>query len=247
MAAPCPMVWVPPGVEVLVPDHWPLAREKVGYVGQAVAVVLGPDRYGVVDAAEQVLVEYDPLPVVVDPEQALEDGAPLVHEEYGTNQVLRVVARRRRRRGRVPRRRRRGREADRQPPHRGRGDRAARRARRVARGQAHALELDADPAHLPRDPVDPARHHRGEDPRRRARGRRRLRLQAAGLRRGGARLLVRPPGRPAGQVDGHAHRRTCDHAPRPRPDRLRADRRQARRHGHRHPRPTSSRTAARTT
>ena len=88
MAAPCPMVWVPPGVEIRVPDHWPLAREKVGYVGQAVAVVLGPDRYGVVDAAEQVLVEYDPLPVVVDPEQALEDGAPLVHEEYGTNKVF---------------------------------------------------------------------------------------------------------------------------------------------------------------
>jgi aerobic carbon-monoxide dehydrogenase large subunit len=88
MAAPCPMVWVPPGVEMLVPDHWPLAREKVGYVGQAVAVVLGSDRYGVVDAAEQVLVEYDPLPVVVDPEQALESDAPLVHEEYGTNQVF---------------------------------------------------------------------------------------------------------------------------------------------------------------
>ena len=31
LAAPCPMVWVPPGVDVHVPDHWPLAREKVGY------------------------------------------------------------------------------------------------------------------------------------------------------------------------------------------------------------------------
>jgi carbon-monoxide dehydrogenase large subunit len=88
MAAPCPMVWVPPGVEVHVPDHWPLARGKVGYVGQAVAVVLGRDKYGVVDAAEDVVVEYEPLPVVVDPEKALEDGAPVIHEEFGTNKVF---------------------------------------------------------------------------------------------------------------------------------------------------------------
>ena len=39
----------------------------------------------VVDAAEQVIVEYDPLPVVTDLETALEDGAPLVHAELGTN------------------------------------------------------------------------------------------------------------------------------------------------------------------
>jgi aerobic carbon-monoxide dehydrogenase large subunit len=88
MAAPCPMVWVPPGVDVHVPDHWPLARGKVGYVGQAVAVVLGRDKYAVVDAAEQVIVEYEPLPVVVDMEKALEDGSTLVHEEYGSNKVF---------------------------------------------------------------------------------------------------------------------------------------------------------------
>ncbi|HEX2084842.1 MAG TPA: xanthine dehydrogenase family protein molybdopterin-binding subunit, partial [Solirubrobacteraceae bacterium] len=88
IAAPCPMVWVPPGVDVRVPDHWPLAKGKVGYVGQAVAVVLGDDKYSVVDAAEQVVVEYEPLPAVIDPEKALEDGSPLVHEEYGSNKVF---------------------------------------------------------------------------------------------------------------------------------------------------------------
>lgn len=88
MAAPCPMVWVPPGVEVHVPEHWPLARGKVGYVGQAVAVVLGDDKYAVVDAAEQVVVDYEPLPVVVDPEAALKEGAPIVHEQFGTNKVF---------------------------------------------------------------------------------------------------------------------------------------------------------------
>ena len=70
-----PMAWVPPGVEIKTPEHWPLAKGEVKYVGQGVAIVLGSDKYGVVDAAEQVLVEYEPLPVVVDPEKALEDGS----------------------------------------------------------------------------------------------------------------------------------------------------------------------------
>jgi carbon-monoxide dehydrogenase large subunit len=88
LAAPCPMVFVPPGVEMRVPDHWPLARDKVGYVGQAVAVVVGSDKYGVVDAAALVDVDYDPLPVVTDPEAALEEGAPVIHDEFGTNTVF---------------------------------------------------------------------------------------------------------------------------------------------------------------
>src|SRR6478609_5684892 len=48
-------------------------------------LIMGRARYAVVDAAEQVLVEYEPLPVVVDIEQALADGSPLVHEDLGTN------------------------------------------------------------------------------------------------------------------------------------------------------------------
>jgi aerobic carbon-monoxide dehydrogenase large subunit len=50
--------------------------------------VLGRDKYGVTDAADQVVVEYETLPVVTDPEQALEDGAPIIHEEFGTNKVF---------------------------------------------------------------------------------------------------------------------------------------------------------------
>jgi carbon-monoxide dehydrogenase large subunit len=88
LASPIPMVWAPPGVEVKVPEHWPLARDKVGYVGQAVAVVIGTDKYGVVDAAEDVIVEYDPLPVVVDLEQALEEESHVIHDEHEENQVF---------------------------------------------------------------------------------------------------------------------------------------------------------------
>jgi carbon-monoxide dehydrogenase large subunit len=87
LGGPLPMAWAPPGVEVANPDHWPLARGTVNHVGDPVAVVIGEDRYAVADAAEYVLVEYDPLPVIVDPEKALEDGSPCVHESLGSNQV----------------------------------------------------------------------------------------------------------------------------------------------------------------
>ena len=86
LGGPLPMAWVPPGVEVNNPDHWPLARGAVKHVGDPVAVVIGEDRYAVVDVAEDVLVEYDPLPAIVDPEAAVA-GAPFVHEQFGTNKV----------------------------------------------------------------------------------------------------------------------------------------------------------------
>ena len=86
LGGPLPMAWVPPDVEVQNPPHWPLAKGTVNHVGDPVAVVLGEDRYAVVDATEDVLVEYDPLPVITDPERALE-GPPFVHEELATNKV----------------------------------------------------------------------------------------------------------------------------------------------------------------
>ncbi len=85
LAAPLPMAWAPPGVEVRTPEHWPLARGKVCHVGDPVAVVLGEDKYAVVDAAEHVIVEYESLPVVTDPEAALEEGSPIIHDALGTN------------------------------------------------------------------------------------------------------------------------------------------------------------------
>jgi carbon-monoxide dehydrogenase large subunit len=80
-----PMAWVPPGIEVNCPEHWPLAKDVVKHVGDPVAIVLGTDRYSVIDAAEDVVVEYDPLPAVTDIKAALQDGSPLVHESFGTN------------------------------------------------------------------------------------------------------------------------------------------------------------------
>ena len=87
MEAGLPMAWVPPGIEVNTPDHWVLAKDEVKHVGDPVALIIGSDRYQVADAIEDVIVDYDPLPVVTDPEKALEPGSPLVHEQFGTNKV----------------------------------------------------------------------------------------------------------------------------------------------------------------
>ncbi len=72
--------------DIKIPDHWPLARGEVNHVGDGVAVVVATDRYRAQDALEFIEVEYEVLPAVVDVEAALEDGAPLVHEEFGTNE-----------------------------------------------------------------------------------------------------------------------------------------------------------------
>lgn len=65
-----------------------MAVEKVRYVGEPVALVVAEDRYVVEDAIELVQVDYDPLPPVVDVEDAIREGAPIVFEEAGSNILL---------------------------------------------------------------------------------------------------------------------------------------------------------------
>jgi carbon-monoxide dehydrogenase large subunit len=81
------MVWVPPGVEIKTPEYLPLQTSQVKHVGDAVAVVVATTRGEAYDAAEDVIVDYDPKPVVVDPVAALADGAPLVWESFGSNKT----------------------------------------------------------------------------------------------------------------------------------------------------------------
>jgi len=57
------------------PRHPILASDKVCYVGQAVAVVIAEDPYSAADALEQILVDYETLPAVIDPDQATEEAA----------------------------------------------------------------------------------------------------------------------------------------------------------------------------
>ena len=209
LEAPLPMAWVPPGIDVNNPPHWAIAKDEVHHVGDPVALVIGSDRYAVVDAAEQVLVEYDPLPVVIDIETALEDGADLVHADLGTNKchewslgggdldagfaAADVIVERR-----VVNHRTAG--AAIEP----RGVLADYRA-----GIADADLLHPGPALPAAVPGAAARDQRGEGPRDRARGRRRLRLQAADLRRGDRAGVGVTQARAADQVGRVAHARAC--------------------------------------
>ena len=67
------------------PPHWPLAKDKARYVGDPVAVVVAESRALAKDALEAVSVDWEPLPVVTDVREALADGAPIVHDDFGTN------------------------------------------------------------------------------------------------------------------------------------------------------------------
>lgn len=64
---------------------WPIAVERVRYVGEPVAVVVAADRYLAEDALERITVDYDPLPANVDPLAALDPGSPVLHEGLGSN------------------------------------------------------------------------------------------------------------------------------------------------------------------
>src|SRR6266511_3978922 len=79
-----PCVW-PVTEDIALPTHWPLARDKARFAGDGVAVVIAETRALAKDAAELVDVDYEPLEAVTDVEAALAQGAPLVHEEFGTN------------------------------------------------------------------------------------------------------------------------------------------------------------------
>lgn len=63
----------------------PLARDDVYYVGQTVAMVVAINRYVAEDAALLIDVDYEPLPVEVDLEKAVQDSAPLVHPTHPNN------------------------------------------------------------------------------------------------------------------------------------------------------------------
>jgi carbon-monoxide dehydrogenase large subunit len=68
-----------------IPPHRVLAADKVCYVGEGVAVVVAEDRYTARDALDLIQVDYEPLPVVTDPEKSLTPGSPVIHSEWPDN------------------------------------------------------------------------------------------------------------------------------------------------------------------
>jgi 2-furoyl-CoA dehydrogenase large subunit len=66
-------------------ECWPIAVDRVRYVGEPVAVVAAADRYIAEDALDLIEVEYEPLAPVVDPLTALDPGSPLLHAGLRSN------------------------------------------------------------------------------------------------------------------------------------------------------------------
>ncbi|NDF88007.1 MAG: xanthine dehydrogenase family protein molybdopterin-binding subunit, partial [Actinobacteria bacterium] len=82
-AAPMPCAW-PVTPDMKNPPHYPLASDKVNYVGDGVAAVLATNETASRDALDAIDVEYEALPAVVDLEDALSDKN-IIHKDLGTN------------------------------------------------------------------------------------------------------------------------------------------------------------------
>ncbi len=82
-------------IPVLIPafparyrQYWPLAIDEVYWHGEPLAAVVAEDKYVAEDAAETVRVDYDPLPVVTDPEHALTPESVKVYDDWEDNQIF---------------------------------------------------------------------------------------------------------------------------------------------------------------
>src|SRR5258705_7084544 len=83
---------IAPPIEGLLPMEMPtLPADKVRFVGDLVACVVGEQRYQVEDACALVDVAYAPLPAVIDPEHAQDSGLPLVDETIPANRAYQGV------------------------------------------------------------------------------------------------------------------------------------------------------------
>ena len=78
-----PVGWLLPDLKQ--PYHPPMAVDTVRFVGEAVAAVVADSPETATDAAAILDVEYEPLGVVINPEQAAGSGAPQLHEEAANN------------------------------------------------------------------------------------------------------------------------------------------------------------------
>lgn len=62
-----------------------IAKDKVRFVGEIIAVVIAPNRYVAEDIVDLIQVDYEGLPAYTDVEESMQDGAALLHEDLGSN------------------------------------------------------------------------------------------------------------------------------------------------------------------
>ncbi len=84
-----PVIWRLPGQKDSGTPA--LAEGKVRYVGEPVAAVVAESRYVAEDALDAIDVDYEPLDAVTDAEAALEEGAPVINEDWGDNVAIHHV------------------------------------------------------------------------------------------------------------------------------------------------------------
>ena len=87
---PLPVKVVQPNLTAKYPTFWPLAVGKVCFHGEPIAAVVATDKYVAEDAARAITAEYDPLPVVTDPEVALRPDAPRLNEDWDDNVMFSI-------------------------------------------------------------------------------------------------------------------------------------------------------------
>lgn len=73
------------GVFKYTQDHMMLPTDKVRYVGEDVAAVAAVDEETALEALDLIKVDYEILEAVFDPEEAMKEGAPLIHENFPRN------------------------------------------------------------------------------------------------------------------------------------------------------------------
>jgi CO/xanthine dehydrogenase Mo-binding subunit len=91
--APGPLLVPPPpisGITFNPRTQVPLAKDKVRHVGEPIAVVLAQSRYIAEDAVGDIVVDFDPLPAVVDLEKALRGENAAVHDDVRNNVAAHV-------------------------------------------------------------------------------------------------------------------------------------------------------------
>jgi CO/xanthine dehydrogenase Mo-binding subunit len=71
----------------IIKDYHIFADDKIRYNGDVVALIVAESREAAIEAQKLVRVEAEALPVILDPEEALKEGAILIHEERGSNIV----------------------------------------------------------------------------------------------------------------------------------------------------------------
>ncbi len=86
---PLPCAWPAGGVDNNMNTPRLLAIDVVRWTGEGVALIVAETAEQATDARDAIVADYEPLPVVVDAEQALADGAPQLHENAPNNVVMR--------------------------------------------------------------------------------------------------------------------------------------------------------------